>query len=177
MVDSVPTGRAADLGIKKGARMPPYLLCKHETIGEVILIVDGGSSCLSNELMNEPIEVALEYTFTLDSVLRKNSIQAGLSGGRLMPTVKDLHKVITYNSNSVAMETNNRLISFRIESNRSVARLPVQVVRNGVVHFAFDLTHEVVSFELRLVWHPLVGFGENGGHSPDCHPRKVAGLP
>jgi hypothetical protein len=25
--------------------------------------------------------------------------------------------------------------------------LPVQVVRNGSVHFLFDLTHEVVSFE------------------------------
>jgi len=121
--------------------MPPYLLCEHETIGEVILIVDGGSSCLSNELVNEPIEVPLEYTFALDSVLRKNSIQTGLSGGRLIPTIKDLHEVITYNSNSVAMETNNRLISFRVKGNRSVTRLPVLVVRNGVVHFPFDLTH------------------------------------
>ena len=82
--------------------MPPYLLCKHETIGEVILIVDRGSSCLSDELMNEPIEVPLEYTFALDSVLRKNSIQAGFGGLGLMPTVKDLHEVITYNSNSAA---------------------------------------------------------------------------
>jgi len=159
--------------------MPPYLLCKHETIFKGILIVNRGSSCLSDELMNEPIEVALEYTFALDSVLRKNSIQTGLSGHRLITTVKDLHEVITYNSNSVAMETNNRLISFRIESNRSVTRLPVQVVRNGVVHFPFDLTHEVVSFELKLVWQQLGGNGENGGHSPDCHrqSRKVAGLP
>jgi len=121
--------------------MPPNSLCKHETIGEIILIVNRGSSCLSNELVNEPIEVPLEYTFALDSVLRKNSIQTGLSGGRLIPTIKDLHEVITYNSNSVAMETNNRLISFRVKGNRSVTRLPVLVVRNGVVHFPFDLTH------------------------------------
>jgi len=140
-VDSVPTGRAADLGIKKGARMPPYLLCKHEPIGEVILIVDGGSSCLSNELMNEPIEVLLEYTFALDSVLRKNSIQAGLSGGRLMPTVKDLHEVITNGSDVVAEQIHFRLVSFRVKSNRSVIFLPVLIVRNGSVHFAFDLTH------------------------------------
>jgi len=157
--------------------MPLYLLCKHETIGEVILIVDRRSSCLSDELMNEPIEVLLEYTFALDSVLRKNSIQTGLGGGRLPTTIKDLHEVIAYNSNSVAMETNSRLVSFRIESNRSVVFLPVQIVRNGSVHFTFDLTHEVVSFELRLVWQQMGVNGENGGHSPDCHPRKVAGLP
>jgi hypothetical protein len=51
--------------------------------------------------------------------------------------------------------------------------LPVQVVRNGVVHLLFDLTHEVVSFELKSVWHPLGVFGENGGHSPDCHIRTA----
>ena len=151
-------------GIKEGARMPPYLLCEHETIGEVILIEHGGSSCLSDELVNEPIEVPLEYTFALDSVLRKNSIQAGLGGVSLPTTIKDLHEVITYNSNSVAMETNNRLVSFRIESNRSVTRLPVAILRDRGIHFTFDLTHGSVSFELKLVWHPLAGFGENGGH-------------
>jgi len=123
--------------------MPPNSLCEHETIGEIILIVDRGSSCLSDELVNEPIEVPLEYTFALDSVLRKNSIQTGLCGLRLITTVKDLHEVITYNSNSVAMKTNNRLVSFGVESNRSVVFLPVLIVRNGSVHFTFDLTHEV----------------------------------
>jgi len=97
--------------------------------------------------MNEPIPVALEYTFALDSVLRKNSIQTGLGGVGLITTVEDLNEVITNDGNSVAMETNSRLVSFGVESNSSVSRLPVQVVRNGVVHLLFDLTHEVVSFE------------------------------
>ena len=26
-----------------------------------------------------------------------------------------------------------------------------------------------MSFELKSVWHPVGGFGENGGHSPDWH--------
>ena len=127
--------------------MPPYLLCKHEPIFKGILIVDRRSSCLSDELVNEPIPVALEYTFALDSVLRKNSIQTGLGGVGLITTVEDLNEVITNDGNSVAMETNSRLVSFGVESNSSVSRLPVQVVRNGVVHLLFDLTHEVVSFE------------------------------
>jgi hypothetical protein len=127
--------------------MPPNSLCEHETIGEFILIVDRGSSCLSNELMNEPIPVALEYTFACNSVLRKNSIQTGFGGVRLITTIKDLNEVITNDGNSVAMETNNRLVSFGVVSNRGVVFLPVQVVRNGSVHFPFDLTHEFVSFE------------------------------
>ena len=176
-MDSVPTGRAADLGIKKGGTNAPYLLCEHESISEVVLIVNRGSSCLSNELVNEPIEVPLEYTFALDSVLRKNSIQAGLSGHRLITTVEDLNEVITNHGDLVTVKEYSRLVSFGVISDSSVARLPVQVVRNGVVHFTFDLTHEVVSFELRLVWQQLEVNGENGGHSPDCHPRKVAGLP
>ena len=121
--------------------MPPYLLCKHETIGEVILIVNGRRSCLSNELMNEQIEVALEYTFALDSVLRKNSIQAGFGSLGLMSTIKDLHVVITNLSNLVAVKINTGN-AIAVANYRSVARLPVAAVRNGGVHFTFDLTHE-----------------------------------
>ena len=127
--------------------MPPNSLCKHEPIGEFILIVDRGSSCLPDELMNEPIEVALEYTFARDSVLRKNSIQTGLSGSSLPTTIKDLHEVITHDGNLVTVQVYSGFVGFRIESNSSVSRLPVQVVRNGVVHLLFDLTHEVVSCE------------------------------
>ena len=127
--------------------MPPDSLCKHEPIGEFILIVNRGSSCLSDELMNEPIPVPLEYTFALDSVLRKNSIQTGLGGVGLITTVEDLHEVITHDGNLVTVEEYGRLVSFGIVSNSGVSRLPVQVVRNGVVHLLFDLTHEVVSFE------------------------------
>ena len=83
--------------------MPPYCLCEHETISEVVLIVNRRSSCLSDELMNEPIEVPLKYTFALDSVLRKNSIQTGFGSLGLMSTIKDLHVVITNLSNLVAV--------------------------------------------------------------------------
>ena len=129
--------------------MPPYLLCEHETIGEVILIVDRGSSCLSNELMNKPIEVLLEYTFALDSVLRKNSIQAGLGGVRLIPTVEDLNEGVTNSGNVVAVQIHLRLVSFRVVGNFGVVFLPVFVVKNGSVHFTFDLTHESVMCEQR----------------------------
>ena len=144
--------------------MPPYCLCEHETIGEVVLIEHRRSSCLSDELMNEPIEVPLKYTFALDSVLRKNSIQTGLGGVGLIPTVKDLHEVITNGGDVVAVQIHLRLVSFRVVSNFGVVFLPVFVVKNGSVHFAFDLTHESVMCELRLVWQQLGVNGENGGH-------------
>jgi hypothetical protein len=159
--------------------MPPICYANMNPF-EVVFVINRTSDCsLSDELMNEPIEVPLEYTFALDSVLRKNSIQAGLSGGRLITTVKDLNEVITNHGNLVTVKEYSRLVSFGVVSDSSVARLPVQVVRNGVVHFTFDLTHESVMCELRLVWQQMGGNGENGGHSPDCHrqSRKVAGLP
>ena len=127
--------------------MPPDSLCEHEPIGEVVTGINGRSSCRSDELVNVPFEVLLQYTFALDSVLRKNSIQTGLSGLGLITTVEDLNEVITHDGNSVAVKTNRRLVSFGVVSNRGVVRLPVQVVRNGIVHLLFDLTHEVVSFE------------------------------
>ena len=145
MTKMVVTG-AADFSAasryKKGGEVAPYSLCEHETIGELVLIVDRRSSCLSDELVNEPIPVALEYTFALDSVLRKNSIQTGLGGVRLITTVEDLNEVITNHGDLVTVQVYGRLVSFGIESNSSVSRLPVQVVRNGVVHLLFDLTHE-----------------------------------
>ena len=121
--------------------MPPYCLCEHETISEVVLIVNRRSSCLSDELMNEPIEVPLKYTFALDSVIRKNSIQTGLGGVRLIPTVEDLNEVITNSGNVVAVQIHLRLVSFRVVGNFGVVFLPALVVRNGGFHFTFDLTH------------------------------------
>ena len=93
--------------------------------------------------MNEPIEVLLDYTFALDSVLRKNSIQAGFGSLGLMSTIKDLNEVITNHGDLVTVKEYSRLVSFGVVSDSSVCRLPVQVVRNGVVHFTFDLTHGV----------------------------------
>ena len=122
--------------------MPPYLLCEHEPILEVVAVKHGRSSCLSDELVNEPIEVLLKYTFSLDSVILENSIQTGLGGVRLITTVEDLNEIITNSGNVVAVQIHLRLVSFGIVSNFGVVFLPVLVVRNGGVHFAFDLTHE-----------------------------------
>ena len=123
--------------------MPPSSLCKHHTIHELALIEHGRSSCLSDELVNEPIPVALEYTFTLDAVLFENSIQTGLSGHRLPSTIKDLHEVITNGGNVIAVQKHFRLVSFGVKGNGSVARCPVAGITNGGVHLLFDLTHEV----------------------------------
>jgi hypothetical protein len=122
--------------------VPPYLLCEHETILEVVAVKHGRSSCLSDELVNEPIEVLLKYTFSLDSVILENSIQTGLGGVRLITTVEDLNEIITNSGNVVAVQIHLRLVSFGIVSNFGVVFLPVLVVRNGSVHFTFDLTHE-----------------------------------
>ena len=149
-MDSAPIGRAADLGIKKGARMPLYLLCEHEPIFEVVFVIDRTSDCsLSDELMNEPIEVLLDYTFALDSVLRKNSIQAGLGGVGLITTVEDLNEVITNDGDFVTVQVYGGLVSFGIVADFGVVFLPVLVVRNGSVHFTFNLTHESVRCEQR----------------------------
>ena len=129
--------------------MPPYSLCEHETIGKLILIVDRRSSCLSNELMNEPIPVPLKYTFASNSVLTKNSIQTRLGGVRLIPTVKDLNEVITNDGDFVTVQVYGGLVSFGVVSNSGVVFLPVLVVRNGSVHFTFNLTHESVRCEQR----------------------------
>ena len=129
--------------------MPPNSLCEHEPIGEVVAVKHRGSSCLPDELVNEPIEVLLEYTFALDSMLRENSIQARFGGLSLITTVEDLNEVITNHGDLVTVQVYSRLVSFGIVSNSGVVRLPVQVVRNGVVHFPFDLTHESVMCEQR----------------------------
>ena len=140
---------SADLSIKKGRQSPPNSLCKHETISEVVAVINRGRSCLPDELVNEPIEVLLEYTFSLDSVILENSIQAGFGGVRLIPTVEDLNEIITNSGNVVAIQIHLRLVSFGIVGNFGVVFLPVLVVRNGVVHFTFDLTHESVRCEQR----------------------------
>ena len=73
--------------------------------------------------------------------IEKASIQAGFGGLRLIPTVEDLNEVITNDGNFVTVKEYGRLVSFGVVSDSGVVRLPVQVVRNGVVHLLFDLTH------------------------------------
>ena len=97
--------------------------------------------------MNEPIKVLLKYTFALDSVLRENSIQAGLGGVGLPTAIKDLHEVITNGGDMIAVQVYLRLTSFVVIDNLSVCTFPVAVLTNGGVHFTFDLTHESVMCE------------------------------
>ncbi len=132
--------------------MPPDSLCKHETIGEIVFIVDRRSSCLPDELVDEPIEVALKHTFALDSVLLKNRIQTRFSGRRLITTIEDLHEVVTNGGNVVAVQIHFGLLSFGVKGNLSVARLPIQGVTNGSIHLGFDLTHCGVSLSTNVVW-------------------------
>ena len=121
--------------------MPPNSLCEHETIAEFTFIEDRRSACLSDELVDEPIEVPLKYTFTLDCVCLKNRIQAGFGGCRLTSTVEDFYEVITNSCNVIAVKKHFRLVSFRVESNLSVARLPVDGVTNGSIHLTLDLAN------------------------------------
>ena len=133
--------------------MPPNSLCKHHTIHKLTLIENRRSACLPDELMNEPIPVALEYTFTLDSVLLENSIQAGLGGVRLPTTIKDLHEVLTNGGDVVTVQKHFGLLSFRVKGHRSVARAPVAGITNGGVHLLFDLTHGGNPSTTNVVWH------------------------
>ena len=78
-----------------------------------------------------------------------------------MSTVKQSDESITNLSDFVAIKANNRDARFFLKVNSSVARLPVQVILNGVVHLLFDLTHWSV---------PLVDFFKIQGMTGLCHP-------
>lgn len=58
-----------------------------------------------------------------------------------MPTIKQSDESITNLSNFVAVEMNIRDARFGVKMNRSVARLPILIIRNGGIHQGFDLTH------------------------------------
>jgi len=78
-------------------------------------------------------------------VLLKNSIEAGLGGGGLEPTIKQPHKVITDFCNFVPVKEYKTHTIMKL--NFSVARLPINLVGDGSVHLAFDFAHGL----LRLV--------------------------
>jgi len=78
-------------------------------------------------------------------VCLKNSIQAGLGGVRLKPTVKESDEVITDLSDFVPVkEYKTHTVA---EVNFGIVALPINLVGDGSIHLGFDLTHEV----LRLV--------------------------
>jgi hypothetical protein len=91
---------------------------------------------------NEPIEVLLKYTFTSDSMLTQNSIEARFGSVRLPTTIKKADVIITHVCNVVAVQIHFRLVSFSIKLYTSVGRLPVSVVADSGIHLGFDLTHE-----------------------------------
>ena len=91
--------------------------------------------------MNEPIPVLLEYTFTLNPVNLKNSVQAGLGGIRLPTAIKQSDEIITNLSNLVAVKSNNCHAIF--VSDGSIAAAEVATVGDGSIHQGFDLTHLV----------------------------------
>jgi len=124
---------------KRGRMLPPICLCEHETSVEFVLIEHGGRSRLSDELMNEPFEVPLNYTFALDCMSLENSIQAGFGGFSLMPTVEDFHPIITHAGNVVVVKINKRNVAN--VDHLGVAALPITGSIDGVVHLLFDLTH------------------------------------
>ena len=91
---------------------------------------------------NEPIEVLGKHSIAQITMLRENSIEARFRGVGLPTAVKEADESVTNLSNLVAVKTNDREVFFFVKVNRSVARLPVSVVADGVVHLLFDLTHE-----------------------------------
>jgi len=113
---------------------------KHETISELESVINLGSSCLSDELINIPFEVLLIHTLTINCMFFENSIQTGFGGIGLPTSIKDLNIIITNLCNLVAVQIHMR-DTIVITNNTGVCRLPGLVVRNGIVHLLFDLTH------------------------------------
>jgi len=89
--------------------------------------------------MNEPLEVPLKYTFTLDCVNLENSIQTGFGGGSLIPTVEDFHPIIAHTGDVVVVKINEGNVTDI--DDLGVAALPVAGSTDGIVHLLFDLSH------------------------------------
>ena len=128
---------------------PPYLTRTTRLITsgkgisrlEIFGLEDVFSIDTSDELTNIPLEIFLEYTFTINAEIITQSVKSALRSSCLPTTVKDGHVVIRNLSDLIAVKTNNRDTGFRIKVNRSVCRLPVFVRLNCGTHLLFDLTH------------------------------------
>ena len=112
------------------------------TVLEFFSLINILSVDTSNELINIPDEIFLEYTFTSAAEIIAQSIQSALGGICLPTAIKDGHVVIRNLGNFVDVKANNRDTSFGVKVNRSVARLPVFVRLNCLTHLLFDLTHD-----------------------------------
>ena len=91
---------------------------------------------------NVPLKILLKDTIS-NSIAEPfdECIKTRFSGVSLPTTIKDLKEVITNHGNFVTVKTNNRLTRFLVKMNSGVAIFPINVVRNGIAHLLFDLTH------------------------------------
>ena len=95
----------------------------------------------------EPFPLLLKDPLTREAVSIHDSIQAGLGGDGLPPTIIQLNVGLCYLSDEVTMQADQ---SDPIDVGHTGVRVgPVAPLGDGGVHLAFDLTHDVVSFELR----------------------------
>lgn len=110
----------------------------------------------------------LKDTFSTDSVLPENSIQAGFGGCRCIPTIIKADESITHLGNLVAMQVNK---THAVDvSDFSVVALPINTFGDGSVHLAFDLAHGV-----GFVWFLFILVGQWGHPCPPlCHYAKWA---
>jgi hypothetical protein len=112
---------------------------EHETVAKLFFYKHWGGSCLSHELVNEPLPVALKDTLTTNTEGITDSIQAGFGGLRLKPTVEKCHGSVIDGGNVVAVQKHFSAIFF--VDHFGVVTLPVAGVTNGGDHLLFDLTH------------------------------------
>jgi len=94
-------------------------------------------------------------------MLKKNSIQAGLGGIGLIPTIIQPDESITHLSNLIAVQINEthtpNVNDFRIVT------LPINTFGDGGVHLAFDFAHWV-----GFVWFLLILQGHRPARGGRC---------
>ena len=98
----------------------------------------------------EPLPLVLEDTLARQAVGTHDSVQAGLSGDRLPPSIVQFDAAIGDGGDVVTMEVDpGGLHPCRVAGDDlGVLQFPVTPLGDSGVHEAFDLTHEAVSFEL-----------------------------
>jgi len=102
----------------------------------------------------------LKDTLTTKSVILKNSIQAGLGGIGLIPTIIQPDESITHLSNLIAVQI-NKTHTVNVNDFRIVT-LPINTFGDGSVHLAFDFAHEVSPLVDELI---VAGRGVRSGGS------------
>ena len=95
----------------------------------------------------EPFPFVLKDTLTREAVGAHDSVESALSGDRLPPAIVQFHCTILNLSDQVTMQVDTG-DTIMISDDLSVLQFPVTTLTDRLIHEAFDLTHEVVSFEL-----------------------------